>query len=277
MTRVLVVWEDTYWEPLKGLMRSLVRARSPALGVEIPSVLCHTARSNSAFDRYAHTTWPAVRSKGLPTDPGPIDHLVCVVDADRLHDLLPARIPRPPGETGAIAAWHVAAEREWQEHLRAQCDPSGPAVSTVHGAVLRWAKESLLLAGYDQPAMGAHLEIASEHPDVAAVLATCKPHPRDIADERFTDTYRRPSTCLKLLREARKLGALHKNAPEIDDALRALARESLAKVRDRAPDIARIAALIWALHQGEAIATPPAPTPPGGSRKTRQAKGAVKR
>ncbi|HLM72690.1 MAG TPA: hypothetical protein VK459_08360 [Polyangiaceae bacterium] len=175
MTRVLVVWEDTYWEPLQGLMKKLVRARDPAHDAEIPAVLCHTARSNSAFDRYAHTTWPNIRSKGLPTDPGAIDHVVCVVDADRLHNLLPARVPNPPGDVEAIAGWHAAAEREWQEHLRAQCDPSGPPVTTVHGVVLRWAKESLLLAGYDQPAMEGHIEVDAGRPEVATVLARCAP------------------------------------------------------------------------------------------------------
>jgi hypothetical protein len=122
MTRVLVVWEDTYWEPLQRLMKKLVHARAPARDAEIPTVLCHTARSNSAFDRYAHTTWPNVRSKGLPMDPLPIHHLVCVVDADRLHDLLSARVPHPPGEVEAIEAWHGIAEREWQKHLRARDD-----------------------------------------------------------------------------------------------------------------------------------------------------------
>lgn len=72
MTRVLVVWEDAYCEPLGLIMKRLVRAVAPAPDAEVPTVLRHTARSNSAFDRYAHTTWPAVRSKGLPTDPLPI-------------------------------------------------------------------------------------------------------------------------------------------------------------------------------------------------------------
>ena len=224
-----------------------------------------------------HTTWPAVRSKGLPADPLPINHLVCVVDADRLHDLLPARVPHPPGEVDAIAAWHAAASREWQEHLRTQCDPSGPPTATVHGVVLRWAKESLLLAGYDQPAMKTHLDVDAEDPEVAPILARCTPRPRDIADDRFTDTYCRPSNCLKLLREARKLGALHKSAPEIDDALRALARESLAKLRDRVPDIAHIAALIWDLHRGEPLVAPTMPAPSGSNQKGRKTKGTAKR
>jgi hypothetical protein len=146
--------------------------------------------------------------------------------------------------------------------------------------VLRWAKESLLLAGYDQPAMKAYLQSAVEAveaPEVAAVLARCTPRPQDIPDERFTDTYRRPSACLNLLREACRLGALHKNAPEIDDALRALARESLSKLRDRVPDTARLSALIWELHRGEPVAAKGPPAPSGGSRKGGKVKSAAKR
>ena len=37
----------------------------------------------------------------------------------------------------AITAWHAAAEGAWTQRLRAQCDPSGPPATTVHGVVLR--------------------------------------------------------------------------------------------------------------------------------------------
>jgi len=252
------VWEDAYCESLGVLLKRVVRSQAPTLDAEVPRVLRHTSRSNSAFDRYAHTTWPAIRARGLPTDSGPIDHLVCVVDADRLHELLPARVPHPPAEALAIPAWHAAAERGWTEHLRSQCDPHGPPLATVHGVVLRWAKESLLLAGYDEAAMEAHLDVAVGHPDVNVALTRCTPRPSAVDDAHFTDTYHRPSKCLKLLREARGLGPLHKSAPEIDDALLTLARDSLAKVCARVPDITRLAALVWQLHGG----TPEPPVSP---------------
>jgi hypothetical protein len=56
-------------------------------------------------------------------------------------------------------------------------------------------------------------------------------------------------------RQAKKLRALPKNAPEIDDALGALATASLPILRARVPDLARLAALIWSLHRGD----PPRP------------------
>lgn len=162
----------------------------------------------------------------------------------------PPQIPGPPSGADAVAAWHEAAERAFQSHLRAQCDPGGPPTSTVHGVVLRWAKESLLLAGYDQPAMEAHLEVSAEHPDVVAALGRCKPRPQQTDAARFADTFRRPFDCVNLLREARDSAPLHKSAPEIDDALRVLARQSLGAIRERAPDVGRIAALVWRLHAG---------------------------
>lgn len=273
MTRVLVVWEDTYCESLGGLVKRLVHARAPAPDAEMPIVLPHTSRGNGGFDRYVHTTWPAIRVRGLPVDPLPIDHLVCVVDGDHLHELLPLKVPRPPAGVPAVAAWHAAAERAWHEHLRAQCDAGGPPETTVHGVVLRWAKESLLLAGYDQPAMEAHLDVAAGHPGVAATLARCRPRPEGVDDALFTDTYRQPSTCLKSLREVCGLDVLHKSAPELDDALRALGRESLAKIRDRVPDLAHLAALVWELHRGPP-ARPVAPTE--ADRKERKKKRPVR-
>jgi hypothetical protein len=274
MTRVLVVWEDDHWKPLGAFAKQMVRALAPAPDAEIPTVLGHTTRSNGAFTRYVRDTWRKARPAGLPEDGGAIDHLICVVDADRLHELFPAHIPRPPPEAGAIAAWHVAAERVWHAHLRAQCEPGGPPTSTVHGIALRWAKESLLLAGYDQPAMEAHLDISAEHPGVVDALDRCAPRPRQVDAARFTDTYRHPFKCVNLLRDARKLAPLHKSAPEIDDTLRTLARQSLTTIRDRVPDVARLAALVWRLHHG----TPePTAAPVDAERRPGKKAGRAKR
>ena len=82
---------------------------------------------------------------------------------------------------------------------------------------------------------------------VAKVLAQCAPRPTDVADERFTDTFRKPLECLRMLRADR---ALDKTAPEIDDAIKALARHGLPVLRARVPDLGRIAELVWGLHRG---------------------------
>jgi len=106
MTRVLVVWEDTYFQPLAEILNRVVRKLAPNTDASRPSVLNHTARSNTAFDRYVDTTWPKVSPRGLPMDPGPIDHLICVIDADKISDLLPKDVPRPPNDSSKVAIWN---------------------------------------------------------------------------------------------------------------------------------------------------------------------------
>ena len=248
MTRVLVVWEDTFYQPLAGILNRAVRKLAPGADASHPTVLNHTARSNTAFGRYVDTTWPSASARGLPVDPGPIDHVICVVDADKLSGLLPQAIPSPPNHADQVATWHVAAEHAWHSHLRGRCPQAGPPASSVHGVVLRWSKESVLLSGYDQPAFGKHLECDMTVPEVVQLLKSCKPALDRIEARRFSDSYRHPVQCLKALRTTVKLAALPKNAPQIDDALRTLGRESLDKICERTPDIARVAELVWSLH-----------------------------
>ncbi len=254
MTRVLVVWEDAEWKVLGALMKRIVQVTAPPATVQYPAVLGHTVEGNGRFAHYVESTWPRVRSGGLVLDKGPIDHLVCVIDGDRAHELV-AAISKPPKDAATVGAWHLQAEAAWTTWLRQRCAAAGPPSTTVHGVVLRWAKESVLLAGYDQPALAAHLEIEPDHPDVVAALRDdCTPDPRTVADAAFVDTFRQPLRCTDLLGKARKLPPIDKNAPEIDDAIRDLTRQSLSIVRARVPDLARLATLTWTLHA-------PSPTP----------------
>ena len=52
MTRVLVVWEDTYFQPLDEILNRVVSKLTPDAEALRPAVLHHTARSNTAFGRY---------------------------------------------------------------------------------------------------------------------------------------------------------------------------------------------------------------------------------
>ena len=125
---MLVVWEDTYFEPLAEILGQVVRklARSP--DGSRPSILHHTARSNTAFDRYVGTTWPKISPRGLPMNPGPIDHVICVIDADKISDLLQQDVPHPPSDANQIASWHIAAEHAWQLRLRHKCPSKGGTI-----------------------------------------------------------------------------------------------------------------------------------------------------
>lgn len=265
MTRVLVVWEDAHCDALDGLAKRAVNARAARDGAVAPTVVRHTTRGHGAFSRYVRDTWPLVRARGVPLDARPLDHLICVVDADRLHEL--KIVLPPPSAASEIDAWHAQADRAWRAWLHTQCSPSGPPPSTVHGLVLRWAKESALLAGFDQPAWPQHVEVDVTAPAVQAELRKqCKPHPGAVADAAFTNTFRKPLACLQLARQACQLGRLDKSDPAIDDALFALARESLPTLLARVPDLAHLEALIWSLHgvpptQASAPAPEAAPAP----------------
>ncbi|HEX7841968.1 MAG TPA: hypothetical protein VF469_31070 [Kofleriaceae bacterium] len=258
MTRVLVVWEDTYFQPLDDILNRVVKKRAPRHDASRPTVLHHTARSNAAFERYVETTWPRVSARGLPMSPGAIDHVVCVVDADKLSDFLRQHVSPPPTAASDVVAWHATAEQLWNSHLRSKCPPGGPTVASVHGVVLRWSKESVLLAGYDQAPFAQHLDCDHAAPEIEQYLKTCNPVPSEIGGEGFSNSFRRPLQCLRGLRKAAKLAELPKNSPEFDDALRKLGRESLGTLCERTPDIPRVAELIWKLHA--TASTPPAAT-----------------
>lgn len=276
MTRVLVVWEDAYCESLGELVKRAVRAHTAPDAVVSPTVVRHTSRGHGAFARYVHETWPLARARGVPLDPQPIDHMICVVDGDRLHEL--EVVAAPPPAAAAIDGWHAAAERAWQGWLRSKCAPDGPPVTTVHGVVLRWAKESVLLAGFDQPAWARFLEVDASAPAVQTELRRqCTPHPSEVPDGLFTNTFRRPLSCLKLLRQACKLSRLDKNDVSIDDAVSALVRESLPTLLARVPDLARLTSLIWSLHHGvpERDVEPATRPPRKPAEKAERAKSAT--
>lgn len=255
MTRVLVVWEDHHYEALGPFVKKRVSARALAGESRFPEIVFHTSYGNGGFKRYVASTWENVRSKGLPGNPGVIDHLICVVDGDKLHEQLPT-VAHPPASDADVAAWHAATEQAWESHLRGLCDTAPPA--TVHGRVLRWAKESVVLAGYDRDAAKQHLGIDLQSTSIKEHLALCSPVPSTVENASFSSTFRKPLRCLTDLdttQRAPRPPALSKNAPELDDALRALAREDCALIAERVPDIDRIADLIWQL------ATPREPEP----------------
>jgi hypothetical protein len=261
MTRILVAWEDRYFTTLGPFVNRRVSARAPFGRTDYPKLLHHTAHGNGGFIPYVQSTWARIRTVGLPADPGSIDHLLCVADGDRIHECLPS-IPKPPPSADEMPAWLADAEAKWQAHLRNQLSAGGAPPGTVHGRILRWCKESVLLAGYDIAAVAALLGVDPSAPAVQTFLAGCRPSPSTIVGAAFTDSFRRPLRCLEELSSASGSSRIAKNAPEIDDALRALARDS-ANVAARVPDLDHLADLSWELSTlpaGEPN-TPPAPQP----------------
>lgn len=255
MTRVLVVWEDDRFEMLNRFVKGRLATRKPPEQPTFPHVMFHTSRGNGRFKPYVRDTWTRIRGSGLPGDAGPIDHLICVVDGDKLHELLPS-VSNPATNAPPVDEWHQAAMVAWQDYLRKEVDPSVPP-STVHGCILRWCKESLALAGYDQPPAVEFLGLDPRSPGLQAYLLACKPEPGKVAAPGFSDSYPKPVSCLDKARS--KAGCSPgsiKNTPEIDDTLKALAQGHLDLVCSRVPDIDQIVDLLWRLS---VPGRPPAP------------------
>lgn len=276
MTRILVAWEDHYYGTLGTFVKKRLSARAPAGQTRFPEVLFHTAHGNGSFNRYVRSTWDNIRGKGLPGNVGAIDHLICVVDGDKLHEQLGA-VTRPPPAIADIPAWLTSAEQTWEEHLRALCD-NAPK-TTLHGRVLRWSKESVVLAGYDRDAAKQHLGIDVQTGGPKEHLARCIPSPTSVESTAFSSTFRNPLRCLTDLdaaQRAPRASTLTKNAVELDDALRTLARDDCSIIAARVPDIDRLADLIWQLatpgQQPAAPSPPPGPSPPARKRPQRPPK-----
>ncbi len=246
MIRVLVVWEDLYFEPIGQIVRRRLSLRASGESTPVAGIMFHTAKGNSNFDRYVASTWPKVRSTGLPGNKGRIDHLICVADGDRLHEILTGQ-SGPPSAPADVPAWHAKIEAAWHDQLRAASKEAAP--DAVHGRVLRWSKESIVLAGYDKGPAKDHLRIDARGAQAQAFLDRCSPVPTTVDPGVFTDTYRRPLWCLNELRKAQGLDSMTKNAPEIDDALRSLAVNEALAVCERVPDLERVVDLVCDLAQ----------------------------
>lgn len=238
MTRLLIVWEDDLYKSSARVVDRLARASSNSSQSAL-ELIHHTSRSNGNFGNYVENTWPRAKLNGTPVNPGSIEHLICVVDADKLHEVLPGCDAPSAGD---IEEWHRSASQLWEQHLRSRARASSAPETSVHGVVLRWNKESIVLAGYDTPAVEKHLGFSITNSSVEEVLSACNPDPRTVREEIFSNTYRKPLTCLRSLREGEGLSRLSKNAIQIEDALKDLVRDS-SQIARRMPDLSRIAVL----------------------------------
>jgi len=248
MKRVLVVWEDRYFDALHGVLKAALARRESVPGALRGQLAADSANTNSAFARYAGETWPRVSAVGTPRDPRPLDHVVFVIDGDAIHRLIPATAKRPR-RASDVPRWHQEAEAAWNHYLHSQVG-SRIASATVHGLVLRWSRESVVLAGWDGPSVSYALSIDVEHADVKKALAACDPNPLRVDPAGFTDHFRAPFDCLNNLRRARGIVALDKNDPEVDDALRSMARSELSLIESRVPDLTRLAERVRSLIEG---------------------------
>lgn len=268
MTRVLVVWEDEYWKPLDSVVRRALDLDPRAADESVPSVLGASSRGNGKFRHFIEHTWSNVRPAGTPSNRGRIDHVVCVIDGDKLHDIVAsvpsvasiAPITSIADDVAKVRAWQATASLEWNKQLRAWVPPSDDP-STVHGVVLCWSKESLLLAGYDRAPFERVWPILNHTEAHKEFIQRCVPRPDTLAADEFSARYRKPRKCLDLLLAVRASSFPPKSDPRIDDALKALARDEARTLHDRVDSLRTLTELLWRLHRGEPEPAPPPPAP----------------
>jgi len=274
VNRILIAWEDTYFQGLKPFVSRRLAQRTLALETPAPVVLHHTVRGNGRFPQYVQSTWTQARTHGLPSDPKPIDHLICVVDGDKLWELDPKQFEKPPEKPSEVASWYGRTTQAWHSRVQGWVDPSVP-VDSVHGVVLRWSRESVVLAGYDQPPFREHLGLDPESAAAQKCLRDeCPLPPATVKDDDFTNSFLRPLRCLERLFKAHGGVMPGKNDPRFDDTLRALANGHLDRVCARVPDLDIVVArVIAATAPAPAASTAPEPTPAVRQRPKRAKRG----
>jgi hypothetical protein len=237
MTRVVVVWEDRYSAKLDLCVRRALRH----LGLTTPALFFDKVLGYGGFGSYVVRSWPVAVRHGFPKSGGPIDHLVCVADADRAHECCDVDNPATIG--GVTVAWIEGANDRWTRKLR---EVASVAPDRVHGRFLRWNQESLLVAAHDVDqaltALGCR-----DRARIEKHLRACSPSPLAIADSDFVDAFRRPERCFEEMLKAAGASVPKKGAPPRGDAIEAASQHAMAKLCARVPDLAGLAQLVSAL------------------------------
>lgn len=164
-------------------------------------------------------------------------HIVALADGDCPAQLVPGA-PAPPPSASDQDAWCRALETAWHQRLTNDLPTEDRA--RVHTVVLRWSRESVLIACPEA--------LSSSGADRAALdqfLANqCKPDPRTVADADYVSTFTRPQDCLE--RAFTAFGRHFKKNREGEDIFRRIADDhSLhARVLARVPDLRHLVDLL---------------------------------
>lgn len=237
---IVVAWEDTNYQ---GLKCAFSRARKRLPGREEFRLSYESLGGNTNCVRHVKNSWPKLRKFGKPRS-GPVDHIVYVLDADALGNIVPT-LEAPMGKSDE---WYPKTVERLRDHLRELTilDPD-----RIHVHLLRWAKESVLLAMHDQIQPIRRLIGFDKEVDVSARLSDlyqrCEPDPRQVADREFIETFRNTKKCQALLEQALGLPKLRKSDQRVDDAIDAFSASALEVLLRRIPDLRSLAEKVQAL------------------------------
>jgi hypothetical protein len=235
VSSTLLAYEDQYHDNLHLLIKKLRRDAA------LPGIILEktTVRGTGGFINDV----PKLLRTPLKQTRKPPDRLICLADADRPQNLVPGSPGPPAGDDGtSLDSWIVELEAAWLEHLRGRLNLPPADETRLRVVVLRWSKESLLIASPD-----ALLEYAQKHergPQVRALLANCDPDPWKAADREFMTAYQEPRSCLDVVfREIEERS--YKKGRDDEDLLRDHIidnHQRRTELRRRCPDLDRLLA-----------------------------------
>ena len=231
---ILLVWEDRYFEGLKATSRAVHRAlrgNRQDIG-PAPRLFDDTLGGYGGFRNHVQKDLGRLRKVGLPRF-GKVDHVLYVIDADQTENLLRTLGLAQP-EAGDT--WLQSAEERLESVIRQNTTEPERA----HVVLLRWAKETVFLAGHDQPAWSRLMPDGNLAAARSALYRDCSPDPSKVADHDFVETFRSWKKCIALVEKHLATGKIKKKDVRVDDVLKELSKADTQKLMARVPDLRRL-------------------------------------
>jgi len=248
MTKILLCWEDKNYQAIDRAFRRVRRHFSSQVSGECqaPALFPFSVRGHGGFQPFINNDWPIAHSRGLLKSAGPIDHTICIADADRATEC--CDIEKPPKPPESTDDWIRKANVLWTERLRGWTDQ---APDRIHGCFIRWNRESIVIAGFDNPAVLTRLADGNKYntEELATFLKQCGPDPSKMPLDKFVDEFRTPTGCLAEMIEAMKLRPRKKTDQSCDDAINEISKRDILKLSERVPDLTCIARLVVSLSK----------------------------
>lgn len=241
--KIALVWEDRHFDGLRAVGRAAARQlRKEPPSLPPSHLFDDSIQGYGGLKSHVRRDWARMRAHGLPKSPGPIDHIIYVLDADVAHEFLDID-PLPGSES--TDSWHRLASQALEGRIRGWStrDPE-----RAHGILLRWAKESLILAAHDiDEAIGLLNRDASVDRARESLYADCSPDPRRVEDADFIETFRSTKQCMEVVQASFGLGKLRKSDSRTSEVLRKAAGSDIHRLLGRIPDLRALAEKIIAL------------------------------